>query len=78
MIEIITGRLQNQSELGNFQRRYIGDNDENSISDGVGLLADDADPLAHWNVEELTPICKSAIRCISPRRENRPTTILSR
>lgn len=80
MMECITGRLQggqssfDETSLGDFRSRYIEDDEEEEVEDGLVMLLKDSDPGAGWEQEILGHLAELALNCASQKKKNRPGT----
>jgi serine/threonine protein kinase len=79
MIELVTGCLQNKTELKDFSERYFSPDFEGTPAEALELaipkLKEDADSEAEWEDGILSSVCSLAIRCIQKNREKRPKTL---
>ena len=82
MMECITGCLQGgqssqggKTNLGDFRSRYIEDDEEEEVEEGLSLLLNDSDPDAGWEDDEiLGQLCELALGCASQKKKIRPNT----
>ena len=82
MMECITGCLQCgqssrgnvETNLGDFRSRYIEDDDEEEVEEGLSILLNDSDQDAGWELEILDPLCQLALSCACQKKKSRPTT----
>ncbi|KAI2493974.1 serine/threonine kinase [Fragilaria crotonensis] len=82
LVELILGclngghstRTRNGMQFENAFRRYVKDDSDRLIVDGLEKLMRDADPTIIWNAGTLDLVCKAAIQCMAPFSDEKLST----